>query len=191
MVVFKDISGFTGLIVFLLNRCLSRALANRWTQFGTTLVLTLISFIIELIAIFIGSEFTVFYSIVLILGIMLFSTLEYILPFLLYRRNRLKDKEIDFRVILLINKTGDLANLLLVGFVAVYVKYSTFSLEGDIHEDIVTEDGVHPIIFLYWWYFMLVYTALQLCWRLARVLQATCMSMWLYAKVANKRSSKV
>lgn len=187
MAVWKDISGFTGLVVFLLNRCLSRALTNRWTQFGTTLILTLISFIIELIVIFIGSDFTVLYSIVLILGIILFSTIEYIIPFLLYRRNRLKDKEIDFRIILLINKTGDLANLLLVGFVAVFVKYSTFSLEGDIREDIITEDGLSPIIFLYWWYFMLVYTGLQLCWRLIRVLHASCMSLWLYASIGSKR----
>lgn len=191
MVVWKDISGFTGLFVFLLNRCLSRAITNRWTQFGTTLILTLISFIIELIAIFIGAKFTVLYSIVLILGIILFSTIEYIIPFLLYRRNRLKDKEIDFRIILLINKTGDLANLLLVGFVAVFVKYSTFSIEGDIKEDIITDEGVHPIIFLYWWYFMLLHTGLQLCWRLIRVLHASCRSLWLYGRIANKRSSKI
>lgn len=174
MVILKDISGFTGLTVFIANRCLNRNLNNRWTLFCLTLFLTFISFIIELIVIFIGTSFEVYLMSILILGITLFSSIEYIIPFIFYRRYRLKDSEIHFRIILLINKLGDLANLILVGFIAVFIKYSSFTIDIDIPEEIISENGLDPIIFLYWWYFMIAFTSLQLICRILRLLIALC-----------------
>ena len=174
MVILKDMSGLTGLTVFLANRCMNRSLSNRWTLFCLTLFITFICFIIELIVIFIGTIFNIYFMILLILGISLFSTLEYIVPFILYRKYRLNDKEIHFRIVLLINKLGDLANLILVGFVAVFLKYSSFSVDGDIQEEIISENGLDHIIFLYWWYFMIAYAGIQLIWRIFRVFTALC-----------------